>query len=41
MHNQFSVTQMVRWQQIGCYKIALRELKYEKINEFEHERRKC
>lgn len=27
MHNQFSVTQMVSWQQIGCYKIALSELK--------------
>lgn len=25
MHNQFSVTQMVRWQQTGCYKIALYE----------------
>lgn len=25
MHKQFSVTQMVRWQKTGCYKIALYE----------------
>ena len=32
MRNQFSVTQMVRWQQIGCCKIALSELKYRCMN---------
>lgn len=34
MHNQFSVIQMVCWQQIECYKIALRELKYHCMNGF-------
>lgn len=33
MHNQFSVTQMLGWQQIGCYRIALSELKYHCMNE--------
>lgn len=31
---KFSVTQMVPWQHIGCYKITLNELKYHCMNGF-------
>lgn len=40
MHNHFSVTQMVSWQQIGCYKIAMRELNY-MYEWVSHERCEC